>query len=410
MSKNKFSTPSPILSWIVVILFPLFSLPWVITRMCKLEKTAFVQFAFFMGLVGILFPPSGDLYRYYMDYTTYKDLDFNTFLVYAFLEFDYFLSFLLYGMASIGLPCDLSRFIFSFVGYYLTGNLFIQVMKDNPVALKYKGWLLLVFFVLSLNVYLYRSGLACILFVYGAYYVIYKSSKKHWFYVLFAIFVHFSFIVFAILLLLSKVMPLIFRQRFWYSVLIVIFIFGIFNVGVLFDVGGFSGELFERYKGFMEADDAGHYAEQFSLKSLIWQRFGYFIALVLLYFFVTFRKTSKKREWSFIDYVFLLCIAASPFSVIFGRFVAPLTLILKIFLIEHFQDNVVMKKYLKVLICMVLIMDIMNVWAKRHEIAVSDMSMLATSTSISIIQHTYSDTWINRNINAYGDLEIYSAY
>ena len=59
---------------------------------------------------------------------------------------------------------------------------------------------------------------------------------------------------------------------------------------------------------------------------------------------------------------------------------------------------------------MVIIMDVMNLWAKRREIAVSDMSMLATSTSISILNHTYTEAWINRNINAYGDFEEYSEY
>lgn len=404
------SKPSPILSWVIVLAFPLFSLPWVISRMCKLEKTAFVQYAFFMGLVGILFPPSGDLYRYYLDYTTYKDLDFDSFLTYALLEFDYFLSFLLYGMASLDIPCDLSRFLFSFIGFSLTSNLFIQIIKDNPSTWKNKGSFLLIFFVLSLNVYLYRSGLACILFMYGAYFVVYKESKRHWFYVLFSMFVHFSFVLYVLVLLLSRVAPLVIRKRIWYTILLTIFLFGIFNVGVLFDVGGFSGELFERYKAYMESEVMGHYAEQFSLKALIWQKFGYFIAFVLLYFFVGFRNVSKKREWSFIDYVFLLSVAASPFSVIFSRFVVPLTIILKIFLIEHFQDTIIMQKYLKALIIMVIIMDVMNLWAKRREIAVSDMSMLATSTSISILNHTYTEAWINRNINAYGDFEEYSEY
>lgn len=406
----KKSNTSPLISWLIVLLLPLYSLPWTIMRMIRLEKTAFVQFAFFMGLVGMLFPPSGDLYRYYLDYTTYKGLDWNSFLVYSLLEFDYLLSFLLYGLASNGLPCDLSRFLFNFVGFFLLGKLFVQLIEDNYDIYKYKSSFLIIFFVLSLNVYLYRSGIASILFIYGAYHVIYKNSKKHWAFVFFSVLAHFSYIFFAVILMLSVSFPLIFRRRWMYVVLIFFFIFGMFNVGVLFEIEGFSGAFFERYKGYMDNEDAGQFAEQFSWKANLWARFGYFISLVLLLFFVKFRKFSNLREWSLVDYLLLLCIISSPFSVIFGRFVAPLTLFLKVYFFENYKIGVVGKKFLKILVCMIIVLDIMNLWAKRHEIAVSDMSLLATSTSISILNHSYTDSWINRNINSYGDLEKYSIY
>lgn len=409
--KNSQGVVDPLISWLIVLLLPLYSLPWVMYRMYKLEKLAYVQFAFFMGLVGILYPPSGDLYRYYLDYTTYQNLDWNSFLLYALLEFDYLLSFLLYGLGYLRIPCDISRFIFGFVGYYLIGKLFLQLVRDNPSIRQYKGWCLLVFIVFSLNAYLYRSGLACVLFAYGAYYIIYKNSKKHWVFVLLSILTHFSFIVFAILLFFSKVMSLRFHRPLTYFVILVFFIFGIFNVGVFFDVlgsGGLSGALFERYKGSVEVDDAGALARGFSWKNLLWQRFGYFIALVLLFFFVKFRNESGKREWSFIDYLLLITVAVSPFSFVFGRFVAPLTFILKFFFFKHFNSQEIKKKFLRVLFYMVLVLDIMNVWAKRHEVDISDMSEITTSTSIGIIKHTYSDAWINRNITSYGDLEKYS--
>lgn len=406
----KKSNTSPLISWLIVLLLPLYSLPWTIMRMIRLEKTAYVQFAFFMGLVGMLFPPSGDLYRYYLDYTTYKGLDWNSFLVYSLLEFDYLLSFLLYGLASNGLPCDLSRFLFNFVGFFLLGKLFVQLIEDNYDIYKYKSSFLIIFFVLSLNVYLYRSGIASILFIYGAYHVIYKNSKKHWAFVFFSVLAHFSYIFFAIILMLSVSFPLIFRRRWMYVVLIIFFIFGMFNVGVLFEIEGFSGAFFERYKGYMDKEDAGQFAEQFSWKANLWARFGYFISLVLLLFFVKFRKFSNLREWSLVDYLLLLCIISSPFSVVFGRFVAPLTIFLKVYFFENYKTGVVGKKFLKILVCMIIVLDIMNLWAKRHEIAVSDMSLLATSTSISILNHSYTDSWINRNINSYGDLEKYSIY
>jgi hypothetical protein len=378
--------------------------------MYKLEKTAFVQFAFFMGLVGILYPPSGDLYKYYRDYTLYQGLDFDVFLLYALIEFDYLLSFLLFGLSTVELPCDLSRFIFNFIGFYLLGKLYFQIVLDNSMLQnkRYRLQSFVIFFVFAFAAFLYRFSFACILFTYGAYFIIYKDKKKYWLIIALSVLTHFSFLLFAVLLFCSKRITMRFKRAFPYYLIFIVFLFGIFNVGVLFNVDDFAGAVFERYKGYMDTEDAGQYAEGFSTRYLIWKRYEYFITLFLIVPFVKYRRLSIKYEWSFIDYLLLACIATSPFSVVFSRFITPLTMMLKIYLLKHFQKENKMKKYLFVIFSLVILLDFMNIWAKRHEISVSDMSVLATSTSITILQHSYSDNWVDKNITSRGDLVKYA--
>ncbi len=403
--------PAPaFLSWVIVFLFPLYSLPWVVYRMCNLEKSAFAQFAFFMGLVGMLYPPAGDLYNYYKIYGLFQGLDWSNFIFYALIDFDYFLSFLLYFLSSVGLPCDLSRFLFNFMGFLLAGDLFVHILNNHKLrhSKSFRIQALIVFFVFSFTGYLYRSSLASIFFAYGTYYIVYENRKRYWFFVAVSVLIHFSYVFFALILLLSKLFPLVFRRKYWYIFFSALFLFGVFNVGVSLNIGGLTGPIFERYKAYLDPDDMGQYAKSLSWKNLIWQRFGYFTSIILLFFFIRFRRMGSKSERSFVDYLLLLCIAACPFSVIFSRFVGPLSMMMKFFFISHFDGKRYMRKFMYSLLIMIIALDVMNIWARKRELSISDMSILTYSTSFHVLTHTYSDSWIDRNITTAGDIVKYA--
>ena len=375
-------------------------------RLYRLEKTAFVQFAFFMGLVGMLYPPVGDFAKYYRLYETYQGLDFDSFLLLALVNFDYTLSFLLYGLSLLGIPCDLSRFIFNFIGYYLMGKLFLQIVYDNNILAERRNRLyaLIVFLVFSFSSSIFRYGLATNLFVYGAYYIVYKNNKKYWAVIGLAILTHFTFSVFALLLFLSRKIPLKFKSKFVYSIFLLVFIMGMFNVGVMFDVVNFSGAIFERYKGYLDTADSGQYAHGFSIKLLIWLGFSNFLVLL---FYIMFRRYSKrggKFERSYIDYMLIATALVSPFSVVFGRFFGTLGYFLKFYFFRHYDNSFNMKKIFIVLVWMTLVLDVMNIWAKRREVSVSDMSLLATSTSYTVLTHEYTYRWFSQNVTDLGEL------
>lgn len=113
------------------ILFPLYTLPWIVQGMMRLEKWAFVLWAFFMGLVGILYPPVGDIYQYTKDFYIYEGCSWEFFLELLSLKFDFLLPLLSYFIGLIGWNFDISRFIYNFLSYLILGTIFLDIVRNN---------------------------------------------------------------------------------------------------------------------------------------------------------------------------------------------------------------------------------------------------------------------------------------
>lgn len=124
---------------VIFFLYPLLSVPFWVVGMFKREKWAFVLCALFMGLLSILYPPAGDLYRYAEDFNLYKDCDWDTFLILLVLKFDYFLPFLSYSIGKLGGTPELTRFVFAFIAYSLFFDLFFLIVRKNGSA-DISGW------------------------------------------------------------------------------------------------------------------------------------------------------------------------------------------------------------------------------------------------------------------------------
>ena len=398
-------SPSLVVSWFIILLFPLYSFPWVVYRMYHLERTSYLQFAFFMGLVGMLYPPFGDFYRYMLDYNAYKGLDFDSFLLLALIEFDYLLSFLLYDLGCLNIPCDISRFIFNAFGFYLYSKLYYHIVNDNQALLKGKERLrwFIVFFSFSFWGFMFRYGLATILFAYGTYFIIYRSQKRYWFLIILSVLCHFSFVIFATALLVSRFIHFSPKRNYFYIISALVLIFGIVNNGVFWDLKLIGGDLIDRYDGYLDADDMGEYAKRFSWKALVWQKIGYMTMFLLYCYYASYKVMGRRREVTLLNYLVIFSMLSSPFSVIFGRFFGVTSQFLKIFSMLHFNCGFVKaRRYLSLLFILAMISLLTQFWGKRRELSVSDMSLFATQTSVQILFHTYPDTWVDKNVRADG--------
>ena len=358
----------------------------------------------------MLYPPFGDLYRYSLDYDLYKDLNFSYFLLYAFVEYDYLLSFLLYGLGNCGLPCDLSRFIFNFWGFYLYGMLYYHITTDNSIINKGKTglkWFSVYFFAISFCGFCFRFSLAMILFVYGSYFIVYKKRKKYWIFVLLSVLCHFSFVLFAISLSVSRIVTFAPKRNIWYFLSACGLLFGIFNTGVFLDLKIIGGNLVDRYDGYFDKNDMGQYAENFSWKALIWQKFGLLWQFLFYCYYMVYRHLGSKRELSLPNIMTCICLACSPFSVVFGRFMTVALEFWRLFYMEHFLNIGKMKKQLNILLIFAILSFVLQFWGKRRELSVSDMHLLFTSTSVQILDHQYTPSWVYKNVRADGGVQKY---
>ena len=79
---------------LIFIIYPILSFLFILKGILKRERWAYLLGAIFMGYMGILYPPAGDMYRYAEDFNLYKELDWDQFWIFMALKFDYFLPLL----------------------------------------------------------------------------------------------------------------------------------------------------------------------------------------------------------------------------------------------------------------------------------------------------------------------------
>ena len=389
---------------IIFLVLPLYSVPFILYGMWKQEKWAFVLWACFMGLVGILIPPTGDFYRYTMDYELYKGLDWGDFFLLAGLKNELMLPLISYGISELGLYFDLSRFLYNFLGYFLLGFLYVGIVRNNPnlqdkkIALYALGF----FVSISLATFCYRYFLSAIFFVFGAYRIVYKKRKNGWWFVALAIFNHFSFLIQAIVLLFQQLNFFRFGRKMVIFFILVSFLIDASFVTRLFDMLPF--DFVSHYMAYLDGNWAGDFLEEHSLRYKIVMFIGNSIHYVCMLIYIILYNRSLPKYNSLVNSMLFLTFLSTPFVTINGRFLAVMIYFVKVYFLEIFDGSRQMLKYLKVMFWLVMISNLMGMWGFRRQFAISDFPMMFYSSSFQILAHTYDANWIDDNVSEDGNL------
>lgn len=392
---------------IIFIIFPLYSVPLIIKGMWKQKKWAFVLWAIFMGLIGILVPPTGDFYRYTMDYEMYKGLDWNDFWLLASLKNELMLPLISYFISKLSLNFDISRFIYNFLGYFLLGltyldivhnNVYLQYLKSKKNAIYALGF----FIFFSFSVFCFRYYLSAMFFLYGAYLVVYKKKKCGWWLVGLAIFNHLSYVVQAVALLLQQCHFFKFGKKTVVFLVLISFcldssfIIEIFNLLPL--------EFVSQYMVYLDGYWAGDFLENHSWKykllMFITNLVQYFCILVYI---LQYRKADRNYV-SLTNAMLLLTTISTPFVTINGRFLVVMMYFVKVHLLVIYDNTKKMRKYLMILFWLTMLSNMLGIVGFRRQIQVSDLSILFYSTSFHVLNHTYDTDWIDRNVSEDGDI------
>ncbi len=396
-----------ILTSILFIIFPLFSTPLIIKGMIQCKKWAFFLWACFMGLLGILYPPVGDIYKYTLDFQTYKGLDWNSFLYFISFKFDYLLSFVSYAIGIIDLNFDLSRFIYNFIGYLILGNICLDIIgnnnsiKGNRSAIIYTIFIFIHFNIIT---YLWRFGLSTAFFAYGAYFIVYKNNKKGWFYISLSVLSHFSFIIFAIGLLFYR----LFKLKKWSIAILCICTLFIDSrvASLLFQYLPIS--IIEQYSGYIDGYYANEYVKDHSFRYQLYIFLTNSITYVAILIYLITYKNRKRNDGviSLTNTILVIACLSLPFDTLRTRFLAVLLLFIKMSVLYFYDYSKRSKLYLKILCLAVIFGNCMSVWSIRRQIEISDYSILLYSTAPQIICHTYDNKWINTHILPNGDISV----
>lgn len=391
-----------IISILLFIVYPLASIPLVIRGMLRCEKWSFFLWAVFMGLLGILYPPTGDLYRYTLDYFQIRDISWTDFKIFLLLKQDWLLPYLSYGLGKLGLHFDLSRFIYNFVSYWLLGLIYLDISKSNPAYSKKDALLFLgSFMMFSIGTYTIRFSASSILFAYGAYQIVYRHRRSGWFYAVLSVINHLSFIVFLVALFFCKFRFFNFQRK--YIIILVVICFVCDSDFMLKLLSFMPIDIISHYSIYLDGYWAGEYLKDHSflyrLQTLLVSLISYAAAIIYI---MTYK---KNQTASIVNAVLLLSALVAPFVTLATRFVGVLLLFIKIQFLTIYRQNARFHRYLVILFCLSIFSNLMGLWGSRRQLNISNMGIILYSSLPKILNYTYSEHWINSNVFDNGDFK-----
>ncbi len=390
------------ITFLLFMVYPLLSLPLILKGMLDNKKWGYFFFACFMGLLGMLYPPTGDFYRYTRDYIYIKDFNWEQFQNFLLIKQDCLLPYISYFFSRLNIPFDYSRFLYNFIAYYLLGLIYTDEINRNCYYIKRNSiYFLGMFMSVSLSLYLFRFFFSMILYAFGTYNIIYKGKKWGWIFVILSVFNHFSFFIFLAILILTKLCRFKFRK--WIVILLCVLTFTI-SSDVLISLFTFMPtDIVNHYSTYLDGYYAGDYLKDHSIRYRISVLLSSAItyAAVIIYV-ITYNKKSVKSG-SIVNGVLLATLLSSPFSTIAYRFATVLLLFIKIHFLNTFNGTRKQCRYLLILFLLTMLFNITDLWSSRRQICVSDLSLICYASAPQILMHTYSEQWINQNVYENGD-------
>ncbi len=350
----------------------------------------------------MLYPPTGDFYRYTREYIYIKDFNWEQFKDFLFIKQECLLPYISYLFGRLNIPFDYSRFIYNFIAYYLLGRIYVDAVNGNGHYTKRNSiYFLGMFMSFSLSLYLFRFFFSMVLYAYGAYNIVYRRKKYGWIFVILSVLNHFSFIAFLVILILTKLFCFKFKRWIVVSLCILAFVI---NSDLLISLFAFMPvDIVNRYSTYLDGYYAGAYLEDHSIRYRILMALSSAItyAAAIIYIITYDRKSIKNG--SIVNGILLLTTLSSPFSTIAYRFATVLLLFIKIQFLNAFNGTRKQCKYLLILFMLTMLSNIMGLWSSRREIIISDLSLICYASTPQILMHTYSEQWINKNVYEDGD-------
>ena len=126
MNAKRYMYVERVITVLIFIVSPFLSFPLIVRSLFERQKFGVFMFALFMGLIGLLYTPSGDLYRYHLMFHLYAHSSWKMLFV-GEQNLDFLLNILSYFFGHLGFHSDIIRFIYNFLGFYLFYFLYLHL-------------------------------------------------------------------------------------------------------------------------------------------------------------------------------------------------------------------------------------------------------------------------------------------
>ena len=404
IGENKYSLKT--ISIIIFLLYPILSVPFFIIGILNRQRWAFILCALFMGLLAILYPPAGDLYRYAEDFNLYKDCDWSTFTILLVFKFDYFLPLISFCIGKLGGTVELTRFIFAFISYLLLFDLILLIVKDNKSLLERNIYIyaLIILIPLTFWTFLFRYFFAVAFLLNGAYRWLFHNEKKGLLFVGLSILVHVSYLPFIFLCFFTKSKLF----KFHYTVVVVLFVLAFVcdtaSLGVeLLSVLPFSDSLVNHIFEYIDGSQSEETTKDYSILQMLVYYISNIISLFIYYVYIRMYKMRYNVFMNMINVMLIVLLISASFPVIFGRLLLINLFFVKICMLISYAKERNLHRYFKYICYATIFLFMISCWQKRYFLSISYENRIFTSTMYDILSFSYSEEWINNNLNEDGD-------
>lgn len=390
---------------ITLLLYPLLALPVIIREIYNKKYYALSFLAIFMGLIAYLWIPSGDLYRFYLQYDLIKEMNFIQ--VVAFSELDIVMQLLTWLFSKTGLNYEWFRFITCVFCYLLVFSVTKSIIANNRYGHDKKISFIIfciIFGLLRFTIFLtgarFPIGIALVFYAQYQFLSDRGSKFRGWLALIAATFTHFSFAPILIIFFLTKIIKLHWSKP---TLLILYFISYLLSSFALVYVisrmnleDSMSDHLDAYTTGYQADGELANHSFLFRLAQ-IFSIFAFYVLTILSFFRV---KNFKECPAFAMTTVFIMLLI--NMNTAYNRYAyIAVFLILPYFLLNpslYFKI-----KDLKIMLYVSIFVFISSIWTFRRELTYGDQYYIATPTYM-ILSHTYTDSWIQNNIARNGNM------
>lgn len=382
---------------ICFFLSPLLALLGIIIEIYNRKKYALFFFSLFLAICAYLYVPNGDLYRYFIFYEQCKDATFEEIISNQY-HLDFVIYVLFWFVAKLELGHAFVRFILIFGCSLLYFNIVWSVISLVKKRKIYFCLWCIAFFTFPFIKILtgLRFGTALVFAFASVYnYFILQQRCKGLIFLLLAMLTHFSLFILFPIFFIAQGNFVISRIS-----VIVISICVLLCNELVFIYMPFSSDLFF-YSKVVAYTSGEEYLDNASpLLRFVFLLPRYFL-LPLFFYAVFVQPPSKLRNLVYLLIIFVcLCL---PFSTLAGRY---LGLFSSISLLAYLTDFVQQRnKHLRVMICALGIMFILQFVPYYRVFMQSNYSLLLYKPYPFLLMHTYDSNWISDNIYETGALK-----
>lgn len=380
---------------IVVLIFlisPLIALPLVLIEIYNKKKYAIVLLVLFLSLLAYLFPPTGDLYRYYdLYYINFKGISYVE--IFDYYIFDILWYSVLYILANLNLSFQFSLFISALV----QSSISIWILSKFGILDIRVSFLRFALIVISL-LYLgfwgtieSRFSVSLSFFLLEVYALVKRKYKMFGAFLLLSSLCHLSFVFFSIIILLGHIL----KRYLTMAMFVFIAVLGniiVVGLGWYLDSLGFAKAVY-----VVEQTD---WTEGLSPVLLLFKNVIILLPYFILGIFVIFhRSNSEYRKFALL--FLALSFATLSFPDLNGRIRTVNSVLLWLYLMSIFKD--VPKSILNIFIIAGFIAFMANSAIANRSLRIGNYEKIFLPYPLTISDGGYSQQWIESRI-ADGDV------